>query len=449
MPESPHNSGETSGPTPLTLLLQLPRALRDPLPTFVSWRDRYGDVVKVPLTRPQVYQIFNPADVRHVLVNGQQNYRKAGGLVIGRLLLGEGLLASNEPLHSRHRRMVQPAFQRQRIDALPERVAAIAAPMLDAWPAGSTIDVARAMALLTLAVVGSVMFGDDLSHDASALIDAFVECQRFIQGTPILPRTFPTPRRRRYLEAIRFIDSVVLRMIAERRVAGERPDDLLSILIAARDEHGNPLTDREIRDEIVTILLAGHETTANALAWGWYLLASHPVIYDRLHDEVHRVLGNRMPRAGDMAGLCYVELVFNESLRMYPPAWILAREAACDDVLPTGTRVTTGDQMIMFSYAIHRDPRWFPNPDEFQPERFRPEATRLLPPCSFIPFGAGPRGCMGESFARVESTILIAMIMQRFELLLVPGQRIEAEPLLTLRPRRGILMTVTRRTPGP
>jgi len=432
----------------MTLLLQLPRALRDPLPTFVSWRERYGDVVRVPLTRPQVYQIFNPIDVRHVLVTGQQNYRKAGGLVIGRLLLGEGLLASNEPLHSRHRRMVQPAFHRQRIEALPEQVADIAAPMLDAWPSSATVDVARAMALLTLAVVGKVMFGDDLSHDAPALIDAFVECQRFIQGTPILPRTFPTPRRRRYLEAIRFIDSVVLRMINERRAAAERPDDLLTMLVTARDENGNNLTDREIRDEIVTILLAGHETTANALAWGWYLLATHPAIYARLHDEVHRVLGIRRPQSGDLAGLRYVELVFNESLRMYPPAWILAREAASDDVLPTGTRVATGDQMIMFSYAIHRDPRWFPNPDEFEPERFRPEAAHLLPSCSFIPFGAGPRGCMGESFARIESTILIAMIMQRFDLRLVPGQRIEPEPLLTLRPRRGIMMTVARRTHG-
>lgn len=439
-------SARLDGPTPLQLLRDLPRLYRTPLDVFVEWRQRYGDVIRVPLTRPLTIQLGNPDDIKHILVSKSENYRKTGALVIGEQLLGRGLIASQEPLHAQQRRIIQPMFHRQRVISLADLVVTTASEQMAHWRIGEIVDLSREMARITLIIVARAFFGLDMTGVADEIGQSFGICLKFMQRwSHFVPESLSLSLHRRYRAAVTHVDSVIYAHIVARRAVRGRPDDLLSVLFEARGRDGRALDDKQIRDEIITVLLAGHETTANALVWTWYLLSRHPSIHRRMFTEIHDVCGARRPGLDALARLTYTEMVLLESMRLFPPVWILARMALGDDVLESGLRIPAGTIVIIFPYVSHRDARYFANPDTFDPERFAPGARKALPAFVYFPFGGGDRGCIGESFARMESVLLLATIAQQYELELVQNQRVVPDPRMTLRPRHGLEMRVKSR----
>jgi cytochrome P450 len=302
------------------------------------------------------------------------------------------------------------------------------------------------MARLTLKNVGKAFLSRDLTNVAGDLIASFTACQQFMmRWTSFLPDQFPTRLRQRYVAAVEQIDKVVHGMIAERRSSPSGYDDVLSVLLSATTEDGSPLHDRLIRDEIVTMLWAGHETTYNALEWAWYLLSQNPEAESRLATELGDVLGANLPTGGSLQDLHYTEMIFAETLRLYPPAWVLGRWAVGDDTLDSGMVIPAGTQVFIIPYAVHRDPRFFPNPDRFDPNRFTAENRTSRPPFSYFPFGGGHHVCIGEHFGKMEGVLTLATIAQQCKLTLVPGQHVTPKPLLTLRPKTDIMMHVARR----
>jgi cytochrome P450 len=262
----------------------------------------------------------------------------------------------------------------------------------------------------------------------------------------LTPQFIPTPGNLKFNRAMQRLDAIIYAMIRARRESGKQPEDVLSALLDAKDENDKPMNDQQIRDEALTLFLAGHDTTANALSWTWYLLAQHPEVEARLHAEVDDVLASRLPSPADLPKLVYTEMVFSEAMRLYPPGYLLSRTALGDDMLPCGVKIPAGTDVWMSPYVVHRDPRLFPNPERFDPERFSEKARQARHPFAYFPFGGGSRSCIGESFARMEGVLLLAAIAQRFKMELVPGQTIVPEPLVTLRPKNGIVMRLSKRS---
>jgi cytochrome P450 len=275
------------------------------------------------------------------------------------------------------------------------------------------------------------------------LMEQFVSLIRFAPER-FVPEFIPTPRNLAYREAARRLDAVIYGILRERRRAARDTGDLLSLLLGAQDEDGSRMTDRQLRDEVMTLFLAGHETTANALAWTWWLLAQHPEVEARLHAELHDALNGRAAALDDLPRLRYTECVVSEAMRLYPPAWAMGREAL-EDVELAGYRIPRGSQVLMSQWVMHRDPRWFEEPERFWPERWAGDLARRLPKFAYFPFGGGPRVCIGSSFAMIEAVLVLATLAQEFRLELVPGQTIRPWPTITLRPRPGILMKLARR----
>jgi cytochrome P450 len=306
------------------------------------------------------------------------------------------------------------------------------------------------MMRLTLAVVGRTLFGAEVAGEADEIDEAFSlimgQFQRLLMPFSEYLDRLPLPSNKRIERAVARLDATIFRMIAERRASGEVGDDLLSMLLAARDDEGDGtgMSDRQLRDEAMTIFLAGHETTANALTWTWYLLSQHPEVERLLHDEVDRVLGGRAATVTDLGELKYCESVFAEAMRLYPPAWAVGRQAledfaAGEFVVPAGTMV------LMSQWVVHRDERFWPDPTRFDPGRWTPEARAARPKFSYFPFGGGARVCIGEPFAWMEGVLLLATIAQRWRFELAPDARVEPQPLITLRPRYGMPMIARRR----
>ncbi|MDH4070542.1 MAG: cytochrome P450 [Ignavibacteria bacterium] len=432
------------GPSKGELIRSVPGLLRDPLGIFLDWKDRYGTVVSVPVRTPPTLHLSDPADLRHILVSHPERYRKTGALIIGRRLIGKGLLASGEPLHSQQRRIAQPHFTRQAVDQFARMMITTTEEMLSQWQTGTVVDIFPQMARLTIAIIGKAYFTNDFTAIADQLYKDFGVCQRYMQKLVYLPESFPTPGNIRYRRAVARIDRVIRRLIRERQAQErDRPDDLLTTLIEARDDAGNALSENQVRDEMVNILLAGHETTAIALSWTWYFLSLHPSVERTFHQEIS---GVRLRGHEDLGALGYTEMVLNESMRIRPPVWIIARVALETDRLESGLVIPEGTEVLMLPYVVHRNAAWFPNPELFDPSRFAPN-DRKRPPLLYFPFGAGPRGCIGEAFARMEALIILTLIGGRFSLRLTPGQNIVPDPLVTLRPKRGILMTIEERPP--
>jgi cytochrome P450 len=432
------------GPTALRLLIdQLPGRRLDRLAAGIAWRQAHGDVVSLPFRRPPTLQLNGPDDIRHVLVTNGANYRKTAWLVRGQAFLGDGLLSSSEPLHGAERSTLRPGFQRDHVQSFATIMAEEADACAAGWAPGAVIDVSHAMARLTLVTLGRTMLNADLRDEADRLIAAFLVCQKFMmRETAFLPDRFPTPLRLRYAAAIERIDRVVYGLIAARRASGADPGDVLSLLLAARTADNRPLDDRLIRDEIVTLLWAGHETTFNALEWAWYFLSENEPVRARLTAELDAVLAGRVPTLDDLPRLPYADRVFAETLRLYPPAWILARWALADDLLPSGRRVPRNTLLLILPYVVQRDPRFFPDPDRFDPDRFAPEHRAGRPAFAYFPFGAGTRVCIGEHYARLQGVLALATIARRCRLALAPGQRVRPLPMITVRPARPLMMVV-------
>jgi cytochrome P450 len=408
----------------------------------------HGDLVHIRLGPQQAYVISNPEWIKDILITHQTNFTKSRMLERAKVLLGEGLLTSEAEFHKRQRRLVQPAFHRDRLIGYGSAMAECAAQCRDRWKDGERFDVSREMNRLTLAIVARTLFSADVSSEADEIGLALTEVLGLFEMV-LMPfsewiEKLPLPSVRRFEKARARLDQTIYRMIAERRASGEDKGDLLSMLLLAQDEDSTTMTDKQVRDEALTLFLAGHETTANALTWTWYLLSQNPEAEARFHAEVDRVLGGRLPTFEDLPQLKYVEMVFAESMRLFPPAWGIGRRPL--EAYPIGDyEIPARTVMLMSPYVVHRDARWFPEPEKFDPDRFLPENVAARPKFSYFPFGGGARVCIGERFAWMEGVLLLATLGAQWRLRLVPGHRVETRALITLRARYGMEMLVERR----
>ena len=430
---------------------QLVRAFtRDSLGFLTAAAREHGDVVQWRLGTERMALVNHPDDVRDVLVTRGRSFRKGRGLERARLLLGDGLLTSEGDFHLRQRRLAQPAFHRQRVAAYGASMTALAARAGARWRPGETLDAADEMMRLALAIVGETLFGADMEGEAGEIGEALTQALHafsfaMLPFGELLQRATFLPPVRRFNRARARLDATVYRLIAERRAGAGGGDDLLSMLVAARDTEGDGagMTDEQLRDEAMTILLAGHETTANALTWTWYLLSQHPAAEAALHAELADALGGRAPGADDLPRLPYARMVLAESMRLFPPAWVIGRRAV-EPYAVRGETLPARTVVLVSQYVVHRDPRWWPEPERFRPERWAEDAGDR-PRFAYFPFGAGTRVCIGEQFAWMEGVLVLATIAQRWRLRLVPGHPVAPQPIVTLRPRWGMKMVAEPR----
>ena len=440
------------GPKPRPILGYLAAFRRDPPAFLLENARRYGSIVHFRLGPIPVYQLNHPDYVKEVLVTQQAKFHKSRMLQRAKILLGEGLLTSEHDLHLRQRRLVQPAFHRQRLAGYGETMIAFAARAQEEWRDGETIDVAEHMARLTLAIVAKTLFNADVGPEAAeigqaltAILDLF---NMLVMPFSEYLQKLPLPANRRFEKARQRLDATIYRIIHERRASGEDRGDLLSMLLLAQDEEDRGgMSDTQVRDEALTLFLAGHETTANALTWTWYLLSQNPEAEAKLHEELARVLNGRLPTIEDLSSLPYTSMVFAESLRLYPPAWGIGRTATVDCEVG-GYRISPGAIVILSPYVMHRDPMYFSEPDRFLPERWTPEAAERRPKFAYFPFGGGARVCIGDRFAQMEGVLLLATIAQKWRLRLVPGHPVAYRALITLRTKHGMKMRLERLDQG-
>lgn len=422
---------------------------RDAMRFLLHSAREYGDVVRFFFGPWPAYLINHPDDVHQVLVKQVSKFNKS--VIYKQTLaeyLGNGLLISDGDYWKRQRRLAQPAFHTQRIAAYAETMSDYSARMLATWQPGQTRNVADDMMKLTLYIVAKTLFDADVSGQSDRVAEALeVLLHSVIEQSQIiirLPDWIPTPARARKKWSIEALHRFTMDIIRERRASGEDKGDLLSMFLLAQDEDGGGMSDVQVRDEALTIFLAGHETTANALTWTLYLLSQHPEVEARLHEEVDRVLAGRQPGLADVPQLAYTEQVLKESMRLYPPAWSFARQPL-ENVELGGYTIPARSTVVISSYVIHRDPRFFPDPERFDPERFAPHNEEQIHKYAYLPFGGGPRICIGNNFAMMEAKLILASIAQRYRLRLAPGHRVEPEPLVTMRPKYGMKMILEAR----
>lgn len=430
---------------------------RDALNAFVKISQNYGDITRFRSGFWYTYCVTHPDYVKHILQDNHLNYRKG---IISDLflkpLLGDGLLTSEGSFWLRQRRLMQPAFHRQRLAQFGTIMTDATQTLLARWQTwhsqGQGFDVAEEMMRLTLSIVGQTLFSADVSGTADAVGPALTVAQEHVnyRSTHVfsLPEKYPTPRNLRFRRAVASLDHIVYGLIEERRRTGEDPGDLLSMLLNARDEQtGEGMSNQQLRDEVMTLFLAGHETTANALTWTWYLLAQHPQVADKLRAELAYVLAGRIPTVADLPALRYTTMVIEEAMRLYPPAWALSRDSLDWDEIG-GYTIPPKSTINIIPYITHRHPDFWPNPETFDPERFSPERSAGRPRYAYFPFGGGPRQCIGSNFAMMEATLVLATIAQLYRVEVDPGHPIALDPLITLRPKHGIRVHLERLATG-
>jgi cytochrome P450 len=426
---------------------------RDPLNFMLCHQQRYGDFIHYPLRVADVFQATHPAIIQHVLQTHNRNYSKdtVQYNTLSRIT-GRGLLTSDGRAWLQQRRLVQPAFHRTRLEGMAGVMLEATQAMLQRWEAraraGEAIDVDEEMMQLTLEIVGQTLFSIDLRTAAHELTQAVLTTLDYVvyrAGAFIAPPlNWPTRRNRGVRAALRLLERTIYTTIADRRASGADTGDVLSMLLHARDpETGESMSDAQIRDQVMTLLIAGHETVASALTWSWRLLAAHPETRARLEAELDAALGGRLPAVADLPALPYTHAVFEETLRLYPPAWLITRRAEEADQIGEAA-IPARALFILSPYVTQRHPDFWPNPLRFDPARFLDGAG---PPARFayIPFGGGPRLCIGDQFALLEARLILASVAQRFRLHLLPGHPVQVDALVTLRPRHGLLMTLETR----
>lgn len=440
------------------------RAFRRDMPGFLLATARaYGDVAHFRLGSRHVFLLSHPDHIGHVLVTDQSAFVKSRGLERMKPLFGEGLLTSEGSLHLRQRRLVQPAFHQRRLETYGAEMVERAERSQAEWRAGMTLDMAEAMRALTLSVAGRTLFNVALESDAAQIgtaMNALLEIfPRLLHPWAELLERFRPSAGRHFERERERLDRIVYRLIAERRSSGEDLGDVLSMLLRAEQEPGGAsgtsepttagtgMTDCQVRDEVLTLLLAGHETTANALAWTWYLLSRNPAAEAGFHSEVDEVLAGRPPRVEDLPRLAMTRRVLAESMRLFPPAWMIGRRAL-DDYEVEGYTLPAGGMVFMSQWVVHRDARYYPDPERFEPARWTEEEARRRPRFAYFPFGGGPRLCIGESFAWMEGVLLLASLGRRWRPRLVADRPVAILPRVTLRPRGGIWMRLERRRPN-
>ncbi len=431
----------------LPIIGVLPQFRRNPPEFLQSLARDHGDLVHFRLGPQNIYLVSNPEWIKDILVTNQTNFTKSRFLERAKVLLGEGLLTSEGEFHRRQRRLVQPAFHRDRLIGYASAMVECTARTRDHWSDGAQLDMSREMMRLTLAVVAKTLFSADVTAEAdnigAALTQVMVLFDMVLMPFSEWIEKLPLPSVRRFEKARDFLDQTIYGIIAERRASKEDKGDLLSMLLLAQDEDGTPgMSDKQIRDEALTLFLAGHETTANALMWSWYLLSQNPASAAKFYDEIDRVLAGRLPTFDDLPQLKYTEGVFAEAMRLYPPAWVIGRRAKTEFAM--GEFSIPARSILMISpYVVHRDPRWFPDPTQFSPERWSLPDDR--PKFSYVPFGGGTRICIGERFAWMEGVLLLATVAQKWRFKLVPGHPVQTAALITLRAKHGMKMVAEER----
>jgi cytochrome P450 len=432
---------------PLQFVLEL---ARDRIGLFQSMA-KLGDITQIKIATQRVVLVQDPDAIKSVLVTNQKNFVKGRALDRVKVLLGQGLLTNEGEAHLRQRRLMQPAFHKDRIASYASVMSEHGERIQQRWSDGETLDIHEEMMHVTLGIATKTLFNADVENEAKDVAEALdlslkmfdlaiLPGGAFLEYLPVIPwvRKVQASRRR--------MDELIYRIVSERRKDGRDHGDLLSMLIAATDTEGDGkgMSDQQLRDELVTIMMAGHETTAVALSWTWYLLSQNPDVEAKLHEELDRVLGGRTPTYDDLPNLTYTRMVLAESMRLYPPAWTLERMAVNDCEIG-GYTIKANTLVLMSQYIAHRDPRWWPEPEKFDPMRWTPEAQTGRPKFAYFPFGAGTRICIGEQFAWMEGTLLLAAIAQRWKMRHDPTHVVEKDPLVTLRPKYGMRMTLTRR----
>jgi cytochrome P450 len=439
-----------SGPKGHWLLGSLSDWKADILGFYARCAREYGDIVSVRIAHRRAAFVSHPNGVEEVLATRHRDFVKNFAQRMLAPWLGKGLILSEGDFWLRQRRLMQPAFRRERVASYGDTMVALTRRMLDSWRDGETCDIHEEMMRLTLAVASRTLFDADVTDRASeisqALLSMMDDFNARFRGLFAAPLWLPTPANRRTRRGIRHLHEVIDRIIAERRRSGADRGDLLSILLQARDEEGDGgrMTDQQVRDEVMTLLLAGHDTTANALTWTWYLLANHPAAADRLAAEAGEVLGDRPATAADLPRLSYAERVIQESMRLYPPVYGFGREAVQDTEV-MGYRIPKGWNVIMCQWVMHRDARFFPDPERFDPDRWADGLAQRLPRYAYFPFGGGPRQCIGTAFAQLEAVLILATVAREYHFTIDPAHPVELNPAVTLRPRHGLRAPLRRR----
>ena len=449
---SPTRSEQPPGPPPRKGLLEdalfYARFATDPI-GFVRKRfETYGDIYRVPTKDVPLYVTRHPDHAHEVLVSRAAHYDKQHSAFKQlSTVLGSGLLTSDGDHWARHRRMMHPVFARSRLAGYADVMVGETSTELASWKHDTYRDLGRDMTELTLRIVSTTLFSHDASGDATRTRTAMASIHDVLGGAPI-PEWVPWPGRKRVAESIALLDDLIFSMIARRRERGPREgaSDLLDLLLAAKDTDGDGagLSDREIRDELLTLFLAGHETTAHALTWTFILLAQNPDAERALHEELDRVLDGRAPTFEDAERLPYTLQVIKESMRLYPPAYTLARRAIADTQVG-GYDIPKGSEVVVWLYMTHHDARWYPEPWRFRPQRFDKEAEARLPKLAYLPFGAGGRACIGRAFALLEAQLVLATLAQRYRLHLVRSGRVEPKLRITMFPKRRVVVRLEAR----
>lgn len=441
-------SGRPPGPKGRWLIGSLPMLGGRGLETIESWAREHGGILYGRALNLGFCLITRPDLIEHVLVNQSGNFVKGLGLGVNRRYLGDGLLTSEGELWRRQRHLTQPAFHRRSIGRYAEVMAQHAESTMAGWKAGETRELYRDLTDLALEIVTRVLFDVDIDGHLDRVVAA-TKAGQLRSSRGIAPmyarRYFPTPRSLRYVWTIRRLDQLIYRIIRQRQASGRPGTDLLTMLLQVRDERGLPMSDRQLRDEVVTLIFTGSETVALTHSYVWYLLAQNPEAQARLSGEIDEQLQGRSPSLDDLPKLTYTDKIIKEVLRLYPPVWAFLREAV-RPVEVGGYTLPAGTTFVLSQWISHRDPRFYDEPLEFRPERWTPEFEKQLPKFAYLSFGGGQRTCIGAAFAKMETALLLATIAQRFRVSLAPGFKLDLLPSITLQPRRGVSAVLHERS---
>lgn len=438
------------GPAPRAAFANLRRFINDRLGFLKELHDRYGDVCRLRMGFTEIYLVSDPGLVREILLDNAI-YLKSSGSKLMSVILGRGVVLAEGESHRQQRKRILPAFHRSRIATYADTIVAYAQATGERWRCGQTVDIYSEMMQLSLEIVCKCLFNAEIGGLTAgvqrAMADILPFVERIVEVTGVLKMFLPTPTNLRFWRARRYLNRLIYNVIRERRESRSDTGDLLSMLLAAQEQQGGEtMTDQQVRDEVMTLFVAGHETSATALAWTWYVLATRPDIAARVYEEVDTLLDGRRPTIEDVARFRYTRMVILETMRLYSPVYLYDRSPSCDVVLG-GYRIKKGAILFLSPYVMHRHPRYYADPDQFDPERWRPEAAEKRPKHAYFPFGGGPRTCVGEQFAWTEMVLIVATLLQRWRVELAPDQRIVVEPLITMRPKYGIQIVTRARAP--
>ena len=441
------------GPKSRGIVGNFPMGSKDPLAVFTQWACEFGDLFHYRFLYRHIYFLNHPDLIKDVLISQAPNFIKGEAVRVNRRIFGKGLVSNEGASWAQQRRLIQPAFHRTRIEIYANAMVAYTQRMLASWRDGETRDIHQDMMRVTLEIVASALFSVEIASDKDRVAVALDTLMNLSSGArmllPEMFRRIPTADNVRYQRATAELDDVVFSLIRQRQDNPTPADptarhDLLDTLLEARYEDGAPMSTQQLRDEVMTLLLAGHETTAVSLSWIWFLLSNHPEVEQKLWAELDQVLHGRSPTINDLAALPYTERIVKEAMRLYPPVWAITRSAIKDCEIG-GFHVPAKSSVIMSQWVMHRDPRYYDEPERFFPDRWLDERYKTAPRFSYFPFGGGPRVCIGNTFAQTEAALVLATIAQQYQLRLVPGHPVEPTPSITLRPRHGVKVILSRR----